>query len=226
MPKEFWAHRVLGDKMKPLCIEQDIHLPRRIWHMGTGLLGLVIYSVFAISQENMGTGLLLFSMMAFTLEFIRLRNPFLNRQIIQKMGIFMRKREIHTYSGLPFYSLGCALTLLLFGENIAHLSLFFLIFIDPIAGYFGTVFGKKKLVFGKSLEGFLAGVLVGFLTTWIFCSIALEDPGSGQLFIFSLCAGAIGACSEFFSFSFNDNLVLPFLSGLGLTILNQYFYIL
>ena len=212
--------------MKPLCTVQDIHLPRKIWHIGTGLSGLAIYSIFAISQKNMAISLLLFSMAAFTLEFIRLRNSFLNEQIIQKMGIFMREREIRTYSGLPFYSLGCALTLLLFDENIAHLSLFFLIFIDPVAGYFGTLFGKKKLIFGKSLQGFLAGLLVGFLTTWLYCSFVLEEFNHEQLLVFSLCAGLTGSCSEFFSFFFNDNLTLPFLSGLGLTMLNQYFYIL
>ena len=212
--------------MKALSTEQNIHLPRRIWHMATGLVGLAIYNIFTISQKNMAMSLLLLSIMAFLIEFIRLRNPFLNEQIIQKMGIFMREREVHTYSGLPFYALGCALTLFLFDEHIAHLSLFFLIFIDPIAGFFGTLFGKKKLFSGKSLHGFLAGLLVGFLTTWVYCSLALGETGNPQLLTFSLCAGLIGSSSEFFSFFFNDNLALPFLSGLGLTIINQYFYIL
>ena len=212
--------------MRALCAEHDIHLPRRIWHMGTGLLGFAIYEIFSISQKNMATALFLLSITVFLIEFIRLRNPFLNRWIIGKMGIFMRDRETGTYSGLPFYSLGCALSLLLFDENIAHLSLFFLIFIDPMAGHFGVLFGKKKIFFGKSLQGFTAGLLVGFLTTWVYCYFVLGVPDNKQILAFSICAGLIGSCSEFFSFFCNDNLLLPFLSGLGLTIVNQYFYIL
>ena len=212
--------------MKSLCAMHDIHLPRRIWHISMGLFGFAIYNVFSISQEGMGVGLLVFSLMAFLMELVRFHNPFVNQQIVRRMGIFMRDTEVDSYSGLPFYALGCALTLLLFDGNIAHLALFFLIFIDPIAGCFGTWFGKKKFIFGKSLQGFFAGLLVGFLTTVIYCNFILGESGDERILAFSFCAGLIGACSELFSFFWNDNLTIPFLSGLGLTVLNQYFYIL
>ena len=213
--------------MKPLYATHEVHFPRRIWHVGTGLLGLAIYNAFSIPQDSMGMGLLLLSIMAFLIEFLRFRNPFLNEQIIQRMGIFMREREVDGYSGFPFYSLGCALTLLLFDENIAHLSLLFLIFIDPIAGCYGILFGKKKLVFDKSLQGFLAGLLIGFLTTWAYCCFIMgESPGNQWILAFSFCAGLIGACAELFSFFWDDNLTLPFMSGVGLTAINQYFTIL
>ena len=212
--------------MKPLYATHEIHLPRRIWHVGTGLFGFTIYNIFSISQKSMGTMLLFLSLTAFLIEFLRFRHPFLNRQIIRKMGIFMRDTEVKNYSGFPFYSLGCASALLLFDENIAHLSLFFLIFLDPIAGCFGILFGKNKIFFEKSLQGFLAGLLVGFLITWIYCSFFLGGSGSGRILVFSFCAGLIGACAELFSFFWDDNLTIPFLSGLGLTMINQYFFVL
>ena len=212
--------------MKILYAEHDIHLPRRFWHIGTGLLGFSIYQAFAVTSETMGLGLLLLSAFVFLVEFIRLRHPHLNGQIVRAMGMFMRNNELSSYSGLPFYSLGCALSLLLFEENIAHLSLFFLIFIDPIAGCCGVMFGRKKIVFGKSLEGFLAGLMAGFFTTCIYCLVVLEGTLDGRVLVFSLCAACIGACAELFSFVLDDNLTLPFLSGVGLTLINPYFAIL
>ena len=214
------------DKMRPLYAIHEIHLPRRFWHIGTGLFGLAIYGIFSISQKDMGIGLLLLSLTAFFVEFLRFRSPFLNEQIIRRMGVFMRDTEVDGYSGFPFYSLGCALSLLLFEENIAHLSLCFLIFIDPVAGCFGIRFGRNKNFFGKSFQGFFAGLVVGSLTTWIYGCFVLGKSGDGQLFVFSLCAGLLGACAELFSFFLDDNLTIPFLSGLGLTVLNQYLTIL
>ena len=212
--------------MRILYAEHDIHLPRRFWHIGTGILGFTLYRALGIPPQTMGAALFLLSGIIFVGEFFRLRYPALNSQVVRTLGVFMRDTEWSTYSGLPFYSLGCALSLLLFEENIAHLSLFFLIFIDPIAGCFGVMFGKNKIAFGKSLEGFLAGLMVGFVTAWMYCLVALGGPLDGRVFIFSFCAGCIGACAELFSFAFDDNLTLPLFSGVGLTLLNQYFSIL
>ena len=141
------------------------------------------------------------------------------------MGPLMRKSEANGSSGLPFYALGISLSLFLFRENIALLSIMFLIFSDPISSYFGIRFGKDKILPNKSLQGSVAGFSACYLLTLLYTMGS--SASAANIFIFAVIAGLIGSLSELVSaFGIDDNLTIPVLSGIGLTLINYMFHVL
>ncbi len=188
--------------------------------MTTGLTGLVIYYNSRISTESLGFALIMFSLFIFSLEFLRLKNSYINDFAITLMRPFMRECERSSISGMPFYALGVGLSLVLFSEKIAVLSVLFLVFADPIASVFGILFGKDKILPNKSLQGSLAAFAVCYVLTMVY-GMHYSNPNI-NLLCFSLLAGVIGSFSELCSTFLDDNLSIPVISGFLLTLVNVF----
>jgi diacylglycerol kinase (CTP) len=201
----------------------DIHILRKLWHMGVGLIGVAFYLVSGISQEKLAIYLFVLAAVAIMIDILRINNQKIQKASLLVMRPFMRKSELRSITGLPFYALGVALSLSLFTEKIALLSVFFLIFSDPISSYVGIRFGKDKILPNKSLQGSFAGFAVCAIITFIYCIVS--GHGGIQIILFAFLAGIIGSISEMMSFLIDDNLTIPVLSGLGLTFLNHIFVI-
>lgn len=201
-----------------LALRSEIHLTRKLWHMGTGLIGLSIYNQLELEARQMGMFLLILGVVALAVEFARLNFSTINVIVLKFMKPFMRESERNSLSGFPFYALGAAISLLLFSEKIAILSILFLIFSDPISSFFGILYGKDKIITNKSVQGCVAGFLVCYSLTFLYGSYFYK-PGI-DLLIFSIIAGAIGTVSELCSVVIDDNLTIPVLSGLGLSVVN------
>lgn len=201
----------------------DLHLLRKLWHMGVGLIGVAFYLISRISADKLAIALLALAAIAIIIDILRINNQKVQRASLLIMAPFMRKSELRSITGLPFYAVGVALSLILFSEKIAILSILFLIFADPISSYVGIRFGKDKFLPNKSLQGSLAGFFVCALITLIFALII--GNASPYLIFFTLLAGLVGSISEMMSFLIDDNLTIPVISGLGLTLLNHIFAI-
>ena len=133
----------------------------------------------------------------------------------------MRRSEKEGMSGLPFYALGISLALFFYRKEIAVISILFLVFSDPISSFFGVLYGKDKILPNKSLQGAVAGFFTCYLITLFYCMNVTEI--STGLLIFSILGGVIGSLSELISaFNIDDNLTIPVLSGLGLTLVNYF----
>lgn len=206
---------------KNLKASSDLHLQRRIWHMASGVAGLLYYLFSGISPIEMSNMLLTLGAVVFLIETLRLRSEKFNDIVLSIMGPLMREKERNRISGFVYYAFGVALTLRFFDESLALISCIFLIFSDPLSSMAGICYGKRKLWQGKTLEGSLAGVAVCFTVTFIY-SLALI-PFSWNLVLFCLFAGVIGSLAELCTFFVDDNFVIPLLSGFGLTLLNTYF---
>lgn len=198
----------------------DLHVLRKLWHMGTGLIGLVIYFYHEVPTGLMANMLLLIGFLGLFFDFLRLKFQAFNEKVIFFMGAFMRDSEREKLSGFSFYAIGAGLSLYLFDPKIAVLAIFFLIFADPISSYFGVMFGKDKITSNKSIQGCVAGFMVCYLIALFYC-LYYVDP-SIDIFIFAVFAGLIGCLSEFFSFFIDDNLTIPVISGFGLSALNLF----
>lgn len=204
----------------PFRMRNDLHLVRKAWHIATGLAGLLFYYNTNFSMQFVASVLLIFSLAAFVVEFIRLRNEKLNIILMSVMRPFMRESERTSVSGLPFYALGTGLTLMLFPERVAILSVLFLIFADPIASVIGILYGKDKILPNKSLQGTLAAFTVCYVITMIY-GMRFSNPDM-NLLCFSLLAGVVGSFSELCSRYIDDNLSIPVISGTILYLINTY----
>jgi len=211
-------------KSSYFAARSDVHIARKIWHMGSGLCGLSLYLNSSINIRFYAYFLLLLGVVGIFNDLIRIRVAAYNRFAQKLLGPVMRESEINSISGLPFYALGCSLSLFFFSEKVAILSILFLIFSDPISSYVGVLYGKHKLLPNKSLEGSCAGFIVCYMLALFY---GLYYGANGFAFLaFALLAGLVGSLSELFSINIDDNLTIPLISGFGLTLLNSVFHIL
>lgn len=202
----------------PLRMRSDLHLLRKVWHISTGLIGLLVYKKTGFTPEFTASMLLGLAVTAFLFELLRLRNPKINQLALVIMKPVMRESERNSVSGLPFYALGVSLALFFFPERIAILSILFLIFADPIASFIGILYGRDKILPNKSLQGTIAAFLVCYIATIIY-GLVYVGP-SMNLLVFAVAGGIIGCFSEMCSQFVDDNLCIPVVSGLGLYLVN------
>lgn len=199
----------------------DLHILRKIWHISTGSLGLYIFLQSEASSQFWATWILVLAIAGFALDIVRARYAPLNNFVIRLMGPLMRRSEREGVSGLPFYALGVSLSLFFYQRDIAIVSVMFLVFSDPLSSFFGVLYGKDKIMPNKSLQGAVAGFFTCYLIT-LFYVMNTATLGT-HILVFAIVAGVIGAASELVSaFNIDDNLTIPVLSGLGMTLLNYF----
>jgi diacylglycerol kinase (CTP) len=199
----------------------DLHILRKLWHITTGSIGIFIFLHSSQSQTFWAVLALVIALFGFFIDLVRNRYSFLNKMILKTMGPLMRRSERNGLSGLPFYALGVSLSLFFYSRNIAIISTMFLVFSDPLSSFFGVLYGKDKILPNKSLQGAVAGFFTCYLIT-LFYTMNTSTIGT-HLLVFSIIAGMIGAASELISaFNIDDNLTIPVVSGLGITVLNHF----
>jgi len=199
----------------------DLHLLRKLWHISTGSAGLLVFINSPKTQFFWACFILAVALSGFMVDILRSRIPTFNKTVIKVMGPLMRRSEKEGVSGLPFYALGVSLSLFFYSREIAILSCMFLIFSDPISSFFGVLYGKDKILPNKSLQGAVAGFFTCYLVT-LFYAMNTTTLGT-HLLVYAIVAGIIGSASELVSaFNLDDNLTIPVLSGLGLTLLNSF----
>lgn len=205
----------LENTQRKLSLRNDIHLPRKIWHVATGLGGLFFYDYFQVEQQLMAKMLFVIAIIGFATDLLRQRFPKMNQIVIMLMGPLMRESERNSWSGLPFYALGTSISLFLYPESIALISIFFLVIADPFCSAFGIAFGKHKILGSKSLEGFLACLFASYFIALVYLtSIGFEGF---NVFIFCLLAAVFASVAELLSGRYvDDNLLIPVLSGAGM----------
>ena len=200
----------------------DLHILRKLWHISTGSLGLFLFMRGGESSTAFwATCVLILAIAGFLTDIIRARVPAFNKIILKIAGPLMRRSEREGVSGLPFYALGVSLSLFFFQRDIAIVSVMFLVFSDPISSFFGILYGKDKILPNKSLQGAVAGFFTCYLITLFY---VMNNTTLGtHILVFSIVSGVIGSASELVSaFNIDDNLTIPVLSGLGMTLLNHF----
>jgi len=206
---------------KILHKRSDLHLLRKLWHITTGSIGLFLFTRSPQDQQFWGFIVLGIALSGFVMDITRARYPLVNHYVIKLMGPLMRRSEKDGMSGFPFYALGVSLALFFYSRDIAILSVMFLVFSDPLSSFFGVLYGKDKIMPNKSLQGAVAGFFTCYLIS-LFYTMNHATLGN-HILVFAVVAGLIGALSELVSaFNVDDNLTIPVLSGLGMTVLNHF----
>lgn len=206
---------------KVLHKRSDLHILRKLWHITTGSIGIFFFTKTDMDQQFWAFVTLAIALAGFVGDMARARLPWMNVAVIKVMGPLMRRSEKEGLSGLPFYALGVSLSLFFYSRDIALISIMFLVFSDPLSSFFGVLYGKDKILPNKSLQGAVAGFFVCYLIT-LFYSMNAAVLGN-NLLLFAVIAGLIGSLSELISaFNIDDNLTIPVISGLGLTVLNHF----
>lgn len=145
-------------------------------------------------------------------EFIRLRRPEINDWVLKKFGGIHRPAEIMGPSGIFWTLLGCWVTMVVFtNKRIVLPALGFLVFGDTAAALVGRKWGKRpwpkcpnKTYEGSASFAAASAVWAMFFVRWPV----------------AILSAITGAWVEAQSWPWNDNLWVPFLSALALSVFN------
>ncbi len=109
-----------------------------------------------------------------------------------------------------YFAIGILLTLVVFPAPASFAAVAIFSLGDSTASLFGRYLARTSLPFNKdkSLEGSLAGFFFAFLAGWVFIS-----P------VFAAVGAAIAMFIEYLPLPVNDNLLIPFFTGLVLFLL-------
>ncbi|ETI44722.1 hypothetical protein L915_10357 [Phytophthora nicotianae] len=208
----------------------DLHLQRKMQHLGTGAM---IYAASRLFVPLTGaTVLLFFAGLFYGLNELRGRYETVNAAYIKCFSSILRQHEV-SRAALPgafYFLLGSGFSLTLFPPRVARLAILHLSVGDPAAAFFGTLYGRHKLVTlvgklggNKSLEGSIGCFCVTVAATFMALTMEQDfyfdvDGGiavaAGTI---SLAAGISAAAAELLDIGgWDDNLTLPLLSGVFL----------
>ncbi|MCS6983768.1 MAG: hypothetical protein NZM25_01400 [Leptospiraceae bacterium] len=228
--------------------KEPFNLARKLFH----LFGLVIPLVYffnlldylfpAIFKDNTRSWgfFLLLGLVAILLlvEYLRFRYPFWQNLFLKVASPLLKDKELGKMHGSIPYILGMCLVVGFMPREVAMITGLYLAFGDPTAAYFGGKYGTMRFYNGKSLQGLVAGIVGGFISSVIFMAWATVYTNSashlalwnydgpiwtswGILFIGSVVAMAL----EFISHEgfLDDNLLIPIGAGATITVLLALF---
>ncbi|WP_413586238.1 diacylglycerol/polyprenol kinase family protein [Bdellovibrio sp. HCB274] len=198
----------------------DIHYARKIWHMSAVF---AMFLAYVYMPEKLSLSLLVIAWILFVpFDFLRHRYPVLNDFAVHAFKPIMRQSEVKKLAGTTFLLTGVLIVYVIFPRPIVALTLLFLAFADPIASYFGILYGKDKIFGHKSIQGFMAAFFVCMGLTMAF--LLYHNYLTDRVIVISLLAGLVGAFAELIPVGkLDDNLTLPLMSAVGLSILFYFF---
>jgi dolichol kinase len=212
------ANSINSTKILPQ--RHDLHLARKLWHFA-GVQSMFWMYWFFTRETSLkiafyGTAFLV------TLDLLRLRYQGLNQRLQWVFRPFLRESEKHRPTGTSFMLIGASIAVYFFPKPATLLMMQFFSLADPLAAYFGTRYGRDKLIGSKSLQGTTAAFVVCFVLTLIYC-IALHLMME-RLIIVAVICGLIGAVSELLPIgSLDDNFIFPVLCTALLTLAFKLF---
>ena len=143
------------------------------------------------------------------LDYGRRHNKFLYRIYSNLFITFTRPIEQGILSGASWVIIGAAVTIFIFNENTAIIGLLVLSIADSAAAIVGIKFGKTQL-FSKSLEG--------SATFFITATIIVFSLSSAAAYVNFIAVIAATVVELFSTPRINDNLLIPMVLALILTI--------
>ena len=213
------------DASRLLHFRSDLHLSRKAFHMGMGLLVLFVYLKAGLTRAQGLSILGFFFVLTFTVETLRLYNAKFNETFIKVWGPLLRSCETNRYSGTPYYIASMMIAIAIFPKPVAVIAIAFLAIGDPVASFFGILYGKKSIRFsnGKSLIGTMAGVFACIATALV--ALRLLEPlftlslTFEHWLILSIVGGVAGGFAELLPLEVDDNFSIPVVSGFALWVL-------
>ncbi|EEY62498.1 uncharacterized protein PITG_14967 [Phytophthora infestans T30-4] len=209
----------------------DLHLQRKMQHLGTGAM---IYAASRLFGSLAGASVLLFfAVLFYGLHELRGRYETVNAAYIKCFSSILRQYEV-SRAALPgafYFLLGSGFSLALYPPRVARLAILHLSVGDPAAAFFGALYGRHKLVHlmgtlggNKSLEGsigcFCVAVAATFTALMVEQDFYFDVIGNDIMAIagtISFAAGISAAAAELLDIGgWDDNLTLPLLSGVFL----------
>ena len=150
------------------------------------------------------------------LELERWKNPGVWNYILKKYGKIF-KTPPGKLTGDTYFMISTFIILLFFDWSISISSLFFLVFGDAGSGIIGSKYGKIKIFPGKTLEGFIGGLIFNFIISLLIYKFV-------ELPFYVLMSGVvISSIIECLPLKIDDNLTVGVITATFMNLLNKFF---
>ena len=185
---------------------------RKIFHISASIIPLC-YLWIICNNHNFLLFLIFLTIFAISVEFFRHRDNLISRIFYQNFGKMLRINEKSgRITGATWLLIGFLITIYIFPKNIAVPAMLFLTIGDSCAAFFGKLipFGR---IGSKHISGFISGLFFSFILV-IYLNLNLS--------MVVLLIGAFSAMlTEIMPIKINDNITIPFISGLVMQTANN-----
>lgn len=202
----------------PTSSDRQISFLSELWRKGVHLVSLSIPAFYALS------GFTKWQMLTFTvpvfllmilLDMVRLNKLWLWTEFGQKFlgGMVRRHERLGDFTGATYILLSVCAVVFLYNKWIAIAAMSLIIVGDVFAALIGRSLGKIR--FGrKTVEGSLGCLLGTLLVAFLTPNLPL---------IVTIPGAVVATIVEAFSLRIDDNVSVPLLSGLAMTIFYKIF---
>ncbi len=146
-------------------------------------------------------------------DIVRLKFRPAGKLFMLVFGKLIREYEKSRLTGATVLAGSAFLVTLIFPEEIAILVLFFTTLSDGVATIAGQMFGKRRLYGQKTLEGTLSFLVVSVIIALLYHGIPLNQR---------ILAAFFATIIELYGSRWDDNITIPFGTGLFLEILKTF----
>lgn len=192
-------------------MNKNIEPKRQLFHMLFGIIivVLLIYGLLRITH--------LFFLVVIGIMLSFLSKKFKIPIIFWFLENFEREKDLKEFpgKGVIFYLIGVFLVLSFFPLDIAMPSILILAFGDSVSRLFGIRYGKTRhfLTDKKFLEGFIAGLIAGFIGAKVFL------PWHEALIASFFAMLAEGLEIKIGAEQIDDNIIIPLVAGISISVM-------
>ena len=198
----------------------DIHVPslrptnytRNLFHVGGALIALVLIEM-ALPASWLTPIASIIAALAWSMEGSRRLSPAINQILMRLFSPVAHPHEAHRVNSSTWFATALVLTSLSGEAAICSVAVVILGLADPMAAIVGRRFGKIALVNGRSLQGSLTFLLVGWAGAWGVLST--WHPELAHAGLVALGAALPATLAELFSRRIDDNLSIPLTAAAG-----------
>ena len=186
-----------------LTYRQEVY--RKLIHISSSFIGIMLWYM---GKNTIIPYIIIIAIIFIIFDYSRKHIHFLKNIYESTFGFVTREHEYQTFSGATWVFLGTGISICIFNEKIALISILVMSLSDSAAALIGIKYGNTKL-FNKSLEGTVSFFIITYAIIFSFLSASAHF-----VLIASLCITLI----ELFStHHINDNILIPIATGVILS---------
>ncbi len=189
---------------------------RNVYHLGTGLLFPLGY-YFGNKTGTIIT-ISIFFLILLILEITRFKNPRFNKWAFKHLSPLFKPKEKSHFVGTTYFLLGVLVAVIISPKYIAITSLTFLAIADVAAAMVGERYGKIRIYNNKTLEGAIAFFIVAIISGLVLIQFP-RLQAEGLNFQLVLWGSLTATLVELFSSKIDDNLTIPIITSMVMTII-------
>ena len=194
---------------------RPLNIARTVFHVAAGALALVILR-FVPSREWLIAAASVFATFCWTCELLRRRSAAANKRLMRFFRPIAHANEYREVNSATWYATALLIMSIVVPFHAGEVGVVVLAIADPMAGFVGRRFGKRRLASGRSLEGALAFAVTGALASFAWMTI-FGTYESSRLFL-AVVAGITGAVVELLVSRVDDNLAIPLGTSLAVAV--------